>query len=85
MWTKLVSGRLTGALNLWREEAFRERKAEARTTDGGENIFAFYERDQHTDGYCSLMDANGFCNYIHMVRLGKIDKEKARRKVQSGR
>ena len=25
------------------------------------------------------MDANGFCNYVHTDKFGRVDKEKARR------
>ena len=74
-----LAGGLTGALNLGRE-AGKERKAGAGMTEDGERICSFYKREQRADGGCSFMDANGFCNFVHMDELGRIDKEKARRR-----
>ena len=74
-----LAGRLTGALNLGREEAGKERKAGAGMTEDGERICTFNEKEQRADGGCSFMDTNGFCNYVHMDKFGKVDKEKARR------
>ena len=68
-----LAGPLTGALNLGREEADKERKAGARTTEDGEKICAFYAREQ-------FMDVNGFCNFVHMDEFRRADKEKARRR-----
>ena len=69
-----------GALNLGREEADKDRKAGAGTTDDGEKMCVFYAREQRADGGCAFMDVNGFCNFVHMDEFGKVDKEKARRK-----
>ena len=57
-----------------------KRKAGAGTTDDGEKICAFYAREQRADGGCSFMDANGFCNFVHMDEFGRLDKENARRR-----
>ena len=40
-------------------------------------ICSFYKREERADGGCSFMDANGFCNFVHM---DEFDKEKARRR-----
>ena len=69
-----LAGRLTGALNLGREEAGKERKAGAGTTEDGEKICSFYKRGQRADGRCSFMDANGFCNFVYMDEFRRIDK-----------
>ena len=71
-----LTGRLTGALKLGREEAGKERKAGARMTDGGEKICAFYAREQRADGGCAFMDVNGFCNYVHMDGQGRKKEQK---------
>ena len=75
-----LAGRIAGALNLGKEEAGKERKAGAGTTDNGEKICAFYAREQREDGGCGFMDVNGFCNLVYMDEFGKVDKEKAMRK-----
>ena len=75
-----LAGRLTGALNLGGEEVGKERKAGARTTDDGQKICAFYAREQRVDGGYAFMDANGFCNYVHMDKFGRVDQEKGKRK-----
>ena len=75
-----LAGRLTGALNLGREEAGEERKAGAGTTKDGEKIYAFYAREQRADGGCAFMDVNGFCNFVHMDQFGRVDKEKPRKR-----
>ena len=75
-----LAGRLTGALNLGREEAGKERKEGAGTTDDGQTICAFYAMKQREDGGCAFMDANGFCNYAYMDEFGRVDKKKVRRK-----
>ena len=74
-----LAARLAGTLNFRGEEAGKERKAEAGMTEDGEKICTFYEKEQRADGGCSFMDKNGFCNYVHMDRFGKVDKEKPRR------
>ena len=74
-----LAARLAGTLNFRGEEAGKERKAEAGVTEDGERICTFYEREQRADGGYSFMDKNGFCNYVHMDKFGKVDKEKARR------
>ena len=73
-----LAGRLTGALNLGREEDGKERKAGAGMTEDGEKICAFYAKERRADGGCSFMDVNGFCNFVHMDEFGRVDKEKAR-------
>ena len=75
-----LTGRLTGALKLGREEAGKGRKAGAGTADVGEKNSAFYSREQRADGGCALMDVNGFCNYVHMDEYGR---EKARKKERA--
>ena len=75
-----LAGRLTGALNLGREEAGKERKAWAGTTEDGEKICAFYARGQGADGGCSFMDANGGLQLRSPHEFGRVDKEKARRR-----
>ena len=75
-----LAGRQTGALNLEREEAGKERKAGAGATEDGEKICAFYAREQRADGGYAFMDVNGFCNFVHMDEFGRVDKEKARRR-----
>ena len=75
-----LAGRLAGALNLGREEAGKERKAGAGTTEDGERICSFNEKEQRADRGFSFMDTNGFCNYVHMDEFGRVDKEKARRR-----
>ena len=52
-------------------------------TEDGERICTFYEKEQRADGGCSFMDKNGFCNYVHMDKFGKVDKEKARRGAEA--
>ena len=74
-----LTGRLTGALNLGREEAGKGRKAGAGTADDGEKNSAFYAREQRADGGCAFMDVKGFCNYAQMDEFGRVDKEKAKR------
>ena len=54
--------------------------AAAGTTEDGGKICAFYAREQRADGVCSFMDANGFCNFVHMDEVGRVDKEKATRR-----
>ena len=75
-----LTGRLTGALNLGKEEAGKERKAGAETTEDGEKIGAFYTREQRSDGGCSFMGASGFCNFVPINEFGRVDKDKARRR-----
>ena len=77
---KWLARRLTGALNLGREEAGKEQKAGAGTTEDGENICAFYPKEQRAYGGCAFMDGNGFCNFVHMDEFGTVDKKKARRR-----
>lgn len=75
-----LAGRLTGALYLERKEGSNERNAEAGTTDGGEKSFAFYARVQRADRGCVFVDVNGFSNYVYVDKLGRVDKEKSRKK-----
>ena len=75
----LLAARLAGALNFGGEEVGKERNAGAGMTEDGERICTFYEKEQRADGDCSFMDKNGFYNYVHMDKFGKVDKEKARR------
>ena len=80
-----LAGRQTGALNLGEEEAGKERKAGAGMTDDGQKICAFYAREQRADGGCAFMDSNGFCNYTHMDKFGRVNKERAKKKEQMRR
>ena len=57
-----------------------ERKAGAGTTDDGQNTCAFYAREQRADGGCAFMNANGFWNDAHMVKFGRVDKKRAKKK-----
>ena len=75
-----LAGRLTGALNLGGEETGNERKV--GTTDDRQKICAFHAREQRADGGCAFMDANGFCNFIHMDKFERVDKEKAKKKKE---
>lgn len=72
----MLAGRLTRALSLVREKAGKKRKVRAGTTDGGDNIFAFYSRMKRADEGCAFPNVNGFCNYIHMDKFEMSTKRR---------
>lgn len=73
---------LSGAMSLVGGEAGKEQTAVVGTTDHGQRIHAFYAREQRAYKGCSFKDANGFCNYAHRDKFGRVDQERTKKKEQ---